>query len=674
MGALLFAAAIILLYPLAKKYTPLCKPLCGISTGNPGASMTAGAIPGAIAAAVLLLICILSAWHTVLTIPTGSRNMSGRLFPKRVLSVETGRYGDRALVADENTSVDPKGILAVSLLHVPRGVRLRAGDRIHIDAPPHPITSQTASSPFTLNLLRRGIGTVYYPKAAEVWFIEKAGPDAKTSIRKSLEKAIDVTFDRNTGQVLKSLYFGNKHFMDKQTLMRFRNAGVMHVLAASGLHIGIVAAVPFLLLAPLRINKKVIIFAGLLAAAFYLYITDVPVSLLRAFIMFTIFALLRTFDAENNPQNSLFISALVILSIYPHELYGMGFQLSFGATLGILLFYSSFHSLMGSTPAIVKNAVSLTLSAQVLVLPVIFLHLREVNLAGVFSNLLVVPAISFTLVASLVTLAVSTLSPALAAIAGHITDGACTLSTLCAEYTADLGLHYTVSGSGITLALPYLLYISPLLPLKLSLHVKRVLLVSSFALSLLMLSHGRSSPAEWSRLRTAQSDIIMHARQRHALVYGSLGSIDDARRLLGHIADAGIETLQVCIPVPDYNNLRFYGYVVRNAVVKRCSLGTGYRFSGVFTGLMEIIDRDHIKLEIRDLPPLVPCKEMTANEIKKICVSLFRPPDMRRNRLTALPGYFFKTVFKDPAPESRDQVVPESAKSSFVDEDDVPFI
>ncbi|HDP80432.1 MAG TPA: ComEC/Rec2 family competence protein [Spirochaetes bacterium] len=449
----------------------------------------------------------------------------------------------------------------------------------------------------------------------------------KNRLRLSLEKSINALFPADTARLLKSLYFGDKNYMDKLTLERYRLAGVMHVLAASGLHVGIIASIPLLLLAPLRVDRRIILTLGVAAAALYLYITDMPVSLMRAFIMFALYGILSVLSIGRSALNTLFLSGALILLMFPDELYGMGFQLSFGATLGILLFHRTFLAMLAGSPRFVGNAMALTLSAQTIVFPVLYFHIGEVNLAGFISNLLVVPAVGLTLVASLGTLAVSPFSGALAAAGRLITHGAATAGSAVAGLMAGAGLHFAAPPAG-ALLLPYLCYLAPLLPFGLPARARLALLSLSLAAALAVLVHSRPSLPEHADFPVIGGHVHILARADHALVYGSIASIADARDLADHLEENGVATLQLCIPNADFKNLISFGYLVKASTVTGCVLDAGYTFSRAMTDFMEHLGRDSVRPDIRPLN-----RRLSDNELRGLCETLFRPPGKMSPRL-----------------------------------------
>lgn len=134
--------------------------------------------------------------------------------------------------------------------------------------------------------------------------------------------------------------FGNTKSIDERTREDFQTAGIAHVLAVSGLHVGIIAFMVSLLLWPLFLaghGRLRWIFVAL-AVWGYVFITGFSPSATRAAIMASVFVIGWLLKRNIQPVNSLCLAALIILVFEPIALFEIGFQLSFAAVLAILIF------------------------------------------------------------------------------------------------------------------------------------------------------------------------------------------------------------------------------------------------------------------------------------------------------------------------------------------------
>jgi competence protein ComEC len=144
-----------------------------------------------------------------------------------------------------------------------------------------------------------------------------------------------------------ALLLGNKADIDQEVLESFSNTGAMHVLAVSGLHVGIILILFQYLLGFFNrwISKKqAILFSVVLIWGFGLLSGASP-SVIRAVVMFSILALGQLLSRKNNGMNNLILSAIVLLMYDPYYLFDVGFQLSYVALIGIILFQTPIYKL-----------------------------------------------------------------------------------------------------------------------------------------------------------------------------------------------------------------------------------------------------------------------------------------------------------------------------------------
>lgn len=145
-----------------------------------------------------------------------------------------------------------------------------------------------------------------------------------------------------------ALLLGNKADIDQEVLDSFSNTGAMHVLAVSGLHVGIILIIFQYILGFFSrwISKKqAILFSVILIWGFGLLSGASP-SVIRAVVMFSILALGQILSRKNNGMNNLILSAIVLLMYDPYYLFDIGFQLSYVALIGIILFQTPIYRLI----------------------------------------------------------------------------------------------------------------------------------------------------------------------------------------------------------------------------------------------------------------------------------------------------------------------------------------
>ncbi len=205
--------------------------------------------------------------------------------------------------------------------------------------------------------------------------------------------------------LLGALLIGVRTEIDDKMREEFSQVGVVHVLAVSGLHVGFVLAALLLLINVLRIPFRARL--PLLLAGIYLYvlITASAPPVVRAAVMAGLLLAAPLLQRRLNPVNAIALAALIILVLNPLDLFGAGFQLSFAATLGIILIYRRFDGWAASHIARwreegrfwAKSALQLLMvsfAAQIATLPLTAFYFNYVPLYGLLANLAVVPLVS----------------------------------------------------------------------------------------------------------------------------------------------------------------------------------------------------------------------------------------------------------------------------------------
>jgi len=213
-----------------------------------------------------------------------------------------------------------------------------------------------------------------------------------------------------------ALLIGYKDDLDQNLVQSYTNTGVVHIIAISGLHLGLIYWLLVLLLKPLKKRKTLrwlnplLIITGLWI---FSLLAGAQPSVLRSAIMFTCIAFGESFDRKTSIFNTLALSAFILLCINPFTLWDVGFQLSYAAVLSIILFmrpvYNWFHIPNKILDFIWKlNAV--TIAAQLLTLPISIYHFHQFPTYFLLTNFIAVPLSSIILLGEIFLCLVSGIS------------------------------------------------------------------------------------------------------------------------------------------------------------------------------------------------------------------------------------------------------------------------
>ncbi len=203
--------------------------------------------------------------------------------------------------------------------------------------------------------------------------------------------------------LVKALVLGQRDELDRTINQAFVRSGTVHVLAVSGMHVGLIYVLLGRLLALVGHGGSALLLRSvLLLACLWAYagITGGSPSVLRATAMFSLFVLAESLGRRQSSLNSLVAAAILLLAWDPGMLMQAGFQLSFLAVLGILLFMRPIRSLWEPKrwiPKEVWSLVTVSIAAQVLTTPVSLLLFKSFPVWFLPANVVVVTAMSFAI-------------------------------------------------------------------------------------------------------------------------------------------------------------------------------------------------------------------------------------------------------------------------------------
>ncbi|MCL6267685.1 ComEC/Rec2 family competence protein [Flagellimonas myxillae] len=203
--------------------------------------------------------------------------------------------------------------------------------------------------------------------------------------------------------VIQALLLGQREDISEETYSDYKNAGAVHILAVSGLHVGIFLLLFQFLLSPLeRLPKgktlKLVVVVLLLWA--YAFIAGLSPSIVRAVTMFTFLAYAMHLNRPTNAFNILALSMFFILLIKPLFLFQVGFQMSYAAVFAIIWVYPKLQRFWFPENLVLQKIwqlLSVSIAAQLGVLPISLYYFHQFPALFFVSNLLVVPFLGILL-------------------------------------------------------------------------------------------------------------------------------------------------------------------------------------------------------------------------------------------------------------------------------------
>ena len=241
---------------------------------------------------------------------------------------------------------------------------------------------------------------------------------------KLLDRLSESGVDGSVYAVVAAMTLGDKSQLTKELRDTYAVSGASHILALSGLHLGIIYTLLSLLLSRRRwqvISQVVIIVCIWL----FVFLVGMSASVVRSAVMITVYALLSLGHRDKMSVNTLAFAAIVMLLFNPKSLFDVGFQLSFMAVLAILLFYPLFESVWSQQFLFghrlfrwLWTTLAVSCAAQIGVAPLIAYYFGRFSCYFLLTNLVVVPAATLILYLSLLVL----LMPSLAYLLIYIVD------------------------------------------------------------------------------------------------------------------------------------------------------------------------------------------------------------------------------------------------------------
>jgi len=267
-------------------------------------------------------------------------------------------------------------------------------------------------------------------------------------IKEKISNKISILFKDNSRAVINAMFLGDKSLLSTELKEVFSLSGTAHLLAVSGLHVGIIAFFIFFLLSFIRQKwLKFIIFSFLTIS--YVIISGLHESAIRAGFMSILVVYLVSIERQIYPLNILFYVFLLLLIIKPSFIYSAGFQMSFAAIGGIILFFKPIKNFFELVVKSKNNAIdkilssfALTISASIIVSPIIAYYFGVYSFISPISNLIVVPLMSLSLIFGVISIALSFISIQIAEIYALTTTFLLNISEAINRFSISLPFSY----------------------------------------------------------------------------------------------------------------------------------------------------------------------------------------------------------------------------------------
>ncbi len=263
-------------------------------------------------------------------------------------------------------------------------------------------------------LEKKGIYHVIYAKDYNT---EKKGEDIKNyfvyyslKVKKRLLDIIYSSLPRGEAKILDGIMLGNQKAIPDDIYDKFKITGTVHILAVSGMNVGLIALFIFFVLKLFRVKRKAAAAVTMVFVAVFAVITGADASIVRASIMAFVMLTAVIIERDADVMNSLAAAAFIILIFSPSDLFDVSFQLSFLATFGLIYMTTWAMEFFRNIPKPLAVVVVTTITAQVFLVPVLVNVFNQFSLISVIANIFIVPLSSLITILGFVMWAAGTIS------------------------------------------------------------------------------------------------------------------------------------------------------------------------------------------------------------------------------------------------------------------------
>jgi competence protein ComEC len=309
---------------------------------------------------------------------------SANYIPKNTPSTYIGKITEisksksnylKCIVNTQQTNTNKSIFKSLIFIETPSNIHLKINDKIIFSTQIQTIKNNGYPGEFDAERYwkNQGITLIGFVSSTNITLIESTKKSTQT-LRQKLAQVLDDVLTGQEFALANAFILGDRELLNNETTQAFSNTGTMHILAVSGLHIGIL----LLLLTRIfsffsrALKQHQAIIVALLIGWIYAYITGFSPSVLRSVIMFTFIYLGKINNKNNSELNLLALSAILILCWRPTFIYDIGFQLSYTAMLGIYLFYPYLRKTIVSKHKIIQITIEgsmIGIAAQITTLP-----------------------------------------------------------------------------------------------------------------------------------------------------------------------------------------------------------------------------------------------------------------------------------------------------------------
>jgi competence protein ComEC len=271
-------------------------------------------------------------------------------------------------------------------------------------------------------------------------------------VKERMKRVIEDTMEYPQTVLLEGILLGERGGIPPDLKETFTQTGTVHILAISGLHVGLVILIFFVLFRALRIPGKVRAIFTLIVLLAYALVTGGRPPVIRASIIAAAVLVGMIVNRESDLLNSLSLAALVILALNPLELFDSGFQLSFAAVLAIITLAPRLNALFLKDPSVstlkryLLQSFSVILAAQIGIIPLVAYYYGLFTPIALVANFLIIPLLGIVVALGFSTYLSGVIFLPLAELFGAANGMVLTLVVRSADFLSQLPFSFIYVG------------------------------------------------------------------------------------------------------------------------------------------------------------------------------------------------------------------------------------
>lgn len=287
-------------------------------------------------------------------------------------------------------------------------------------------------------------GTIYLRDCSDMAVIGKEGGGwlhkLGFKIKKSVLNIVEYCLDKNQAGLLSGMIIGYKDGLDDNAYAAFSKAGLTHIMVASGMNVAFIILPLAYIFKKMRLGNLASSIFTILVLILFVFVTGFSASVVRAVIMGIMILLGKIIIRETDIYTSISTAAIILLILNPYTLFDIGFQLSFFATISLVMFYPKLKEFIDHKhiPNIVSDTLAATIAAQIGVVPITLYYFNNFSAISILSNLLVVPVVQIITIIGFIMVFIGIVNINAAVLIGYINNSFLSFVLFVTEYTAKI--------------------------------------------------------------------------------------------------------------------------------------------------------------------------------------------------------------------------------------------